>query len=164
MLLGEIFEEITAAQTALDSTGIVLTVRAASPLEIVRFGVNISVDSTDTFSMELERRTHNNAGTLAAAVAVGGRSVDSLVSRTAGNVLFADVGIGSDDTTLGDADNRVIIKPGDLVQLNITDAFTAGDGFPFIQFQKLNFDKVGFNAQFSEEDGTLRIINGATPL
>jgi len=157
MRQGQIFTEINSIQTAMDSTGVKLTFRpAGSPIQVVRFGVNISIALVDdTFTMELQQRTHNAAGTLAAAVAVGGKSCDS-VARTAGHVIYADL-----DT---DGAGGVICKPGDQLELNVTAGATSGDGFSWIQYQQMNFDKTGPNGDFSDAVRTSRMIDGSTDL
>lgn len=152
MDIGQIFEEISGAVVAMDSTGVKLTFVASSPTRVTRFGVNVHTDAfTGTFSMELQLALFNAAGTLAAAASVGGKSLDATTPNE-GTVLFAE------------PDERVTMKAGDVLTLNVTDAATAGDGFPWIQYQRENWTIEGEKAQFSDATPTNRMVDGSTDL
>ena len=47
-----------------------------------------------------------------------------------------------------------MVKPGDSLIYQVTSAMTAGDGFPFLEYQQLGFDSEGLVSEFNEEDGS----------
>jgi hypothetical protein len=46
--------------------------------------------------------------------------------------------------------SEVLCKAGDKLDVTLTGAFDAGDLFAFIQYQRLNWDETGENAQFAD--------------
>jgi len=149
MLQGENFEFMAASVAALDATADVLTFRASFPCRVVRFGALVSVACTGDAVIALDRTTHVAAGTPTRADAVGGKTLDS-DAQEVGTVIYAE------------PDEEVIVKPGDILHLQVTNAFTAGDGFPFIQYQQLNWDKTGPNSKFADATPTTRLVDGST--
>lgn len=151
MNLGEIFSFSDVVQD-MNATEVALIFRPTSPIQVVRFGVLVTVDLTGTFSLEMNVRTHTAAGVTANAVGIGGISCDG-TAHELGAVVFAE-------PTAGDT----IIKPGDWVELDITDGSDAGDAIPFIHYQKMNWDITGPNADYSDAVRTNRLVNGSTAI
>ena len=79
----DLLHDATSATDALEY-------RDSSPIKIIRFGLNVYADAlTSTGSLELQRATHNAAGTEASQVAVGGVSCDSGAVNE-GGVVYAE--------------------------------------------------------------------------
>lgn len=168
MRLGEIQNFTFAAQVALDAAADVGVYRntGAAPVRVLRWGFLCSVAwDVAAFAAELDHTTHANDGTPTRSAGSGGFDIALTVDQVVGSGVFATVG---GDRTTGtanlDATGELIIKPGDFVTFQVSSAMTAGDGFPFIHVQNMNFDDEGPNSEFSEEDGTKRLTNGAVAI
>lgn len=148
MRVGDNIEEISA-QITLDATGDKLTFRTSTPIRIVRFGVNVSIALVGTNGrLYIDRTTHIADGTASRADQIGGRSCDIAASNV-GSVFYAE------------PDEEVILKPGDIVFLALDTAIgTSGDGFAWIQYQKLNWDIDSPNADFADAVATNRMTDG----
>ena len=104
--------------------------------------------------MEVQRATHTNAGTLSTPAGVGGKKIVA-TTPASGRVLYAE------------PDDLVIVKPGDHITLNVTDAATGGDGYPWIQYQRMNWDDTGIHTRVSDALTDTRItkmVDGSTDL
>jgi hypothetical protein len=148
MRVGDNLEAIGASHD--HQVGVLLTLYATTPLRIVRFGANVISDAWDTDAavITMKRSTHNAAGT-ATAAAVGGVTCVP-TDANEGTVFYAD------------PTDEVIVKPGDYVTVELTAAGTSGDLMGWIQYQKLNWDDTGPNANFSDATPTSRMVNGTT--
>ncbi len=134
---------------ALDATADVLALRASLPLRLIRFGAILSVECTGDLVMALDRSTHILDGTATRAEAEGGVTLAG-AAHEVGAIIYADL--------LED----VLLKPGDIAHLEITDAYTAGDGYPFIQFQQLNWKTTGPESEFADATPQNRMFDGST--
>lgn len=172
MRLGEHQSFTDATQRALDSTGDIGVFRntGAHPLRINRWGFLCSVAwDVDAFVAKLDHTTHALDGTPTRSDGSGGFNATLSVDQVVGSLVFVTVGGDNVTGTANlDATGELILKPGDFLTFQVTSAMTAGDGHPFVDYQNMNFDDVGRNSEFSEEDGTaaskLRVVNGAVAI
>ena len=128
-----------------------ITLRASTPLRVVRFGFNVSVDLTGSGSLELDITTHAADGTPTRSAPVGGVSCD------AGALLIGAV-------AYAEPDEEVILKPGDILHIDQTGNWGAGDAFVWVQYQKLNWDIDSPNADYDDAVPTNRMTNGTTDI
>lgn len=153
MRLGEHFHSIAGSQAALDAGADVLTFRPAAPVRIVRWGATISValDTTQDLIAKLDHTTHDQTGSATRSDGSGGQNLTVAADQVVGAVVYAE------------PSSEIIVRPGDFVTIQVTQAATAGDGFPFIEYQQLPFDTEGLTAKFSD-DATSRVTDGSTAI
>jgi hypothetical protein len=110
---------------------------------------------TGTGAMALDMIVYEADGTPARSTAEGGTHITTAAGAlTLGEVLYCEPAEGPD--------NEIVCKPGDALAIQITDGWTAGDGYFFIQFQQLNWDQTGENALFSDAAPTYgKLIDGS---
>ena len=149
MRVGDNLEFMDALHDANSATE-ALVYRPTTPILIVRFGFVVGVDLTTSGSLELQRTTHIADGTPSLAAA-GGKSCD------AGALLIGAV-------AYAEPDEGVIVKPGDYAHLVVSTGWGAGDFYPWIQFQKLNWDDITENAEYADATRTNRMTDGSTDL
>ena len=152
MRLGDNLDFLDAQHDATSAAD-ALTFRASTPMRIIRWGVLISVEATGTSAiLALDVSRHAADGTATREDAAG----------TATLTVVADE-VGAVHYTEPAANDEVIVKPGDIVHIQVTTAMgTAGDFIPFIQYQKLNWDPTGDNANFNDATPTSRMVDGTT--
>jgi len=133
-----------------------LIFRAPFPCRIVRFGALVSVTLTGgAGSIECDVTEYPASGVGVRSSAKGGNSCD-FGALKAGAVAYAE--------PLEGPANEILLKAGDLLHLQQTTVWTAGDYTPFIQYQQLNWDDTSDRADFSDATPTTRMVNGATVL
>ncbi len=152
MRVGDNLEFMDAVHDLTSATD-ALTFRASTPLRIVRFGLLVSVELVGTSAIiALDVTRHAADGTATREDAAGTKTL-TLVADEVGAVHYAEP----------TANDEVILKPGDIIHMQVTTVIgTSGQGFPFIQFQKLNWDKTGANADFNDATPTSRMVDGNT--
>ena len=152
MRVGDNLEFMDAVHD-LTSASDALTFRASTPLRIIRFGLNVSVELVGTSAIvALDVTRHAADGTATREDAAGTKTL-TLVADEVGAVHYAEP---SDN-------DEVILKPGDIVHLQVTTVIgTSGSGFPWIQYQKLNWDKTSDRANFNDATPTNRMVDGNT--
>ncbi len=152
MRVGDNLEFMDAVHD-LTSASAALTFRASTPLRIIRFGLNVSVELVGTSAIvALDVTRHAADGTATREDAAGTKTL-TLVADEVGAVHYAEP---SDN-------DEVILKPGDIVHLQVTTVIgTSGSGFPWIQYQKLNWDKTSDRANFNDATPTNRMVDGNT--
>ncbi len=150
MRVGDNLDYLDAEHDATSATD-ALIFKASTPMRIVRFGAIISVEVTGTSAiMVCDVTRHAADGTPTREDAAGGKSC-TIVADEVGAVHYCD------------PDEEILIKPGDIVHLQVTTAMgTAGDFIPFIQYQKLNWAPDGDNANFNDATPTSRLVDGTT--
>jgi hypothetical protein len=128
-----------------------LIFKATCPIIITRFGAIVSVEITGTSAiMVCDVTRHSSAGATTREDAAGGVSC-TIVASVVGAVHFAD------------PDEEILVKPGDIVHLQVTTAMgTAGDFLPYIQYRRLNWDKTGANANYNDATPASRMNDGTT--
>jgi hypothetical protein len=138
--------DATSASDALDF-------RASTPIRIIRWGVIVTVEITGTSAvLALDVSRHAADGTATREDAAGTTTI-TVVADEVGAIHF---------TEPAEAD-EVLVKPGDIVHMQVTTAMgTAGDFVPFIQYQKLNWDETGANANFNDATPTTRMVDATT--
>ena len=130
--------------------GVLVTLAPSTPCRIVRWGITVHLDAWDTGSavVQLLRTTHAANGAITEAAA--GTTTLTLADANEGTVFFCD------------PSTEVIVKPGDSIDVDLTTGGTAGDIRGFIQYQKLNWDATGDNANWSDATPTNRLVDGTT--
>lgn len=154
MQLGNYLEATTAAQAALDAGADILAFRASFPLRVIRWGaiVSVALDCTPgALTAKLDHSVHSEAGVPTRSDGSGGRNLTSAVDRVVGTVLYVE------------PLTEIIVKPGDILHVQVTGAATAGDGFPFIHYQPIAFTKTGARSQFSDL-ATSRLVDAAVAI
>ncbi len=136
--------DATSASDALDF-------QASTPCRIIRMGVIVTVEVTGTSAViALDVSRHAADGTPTREDAAGGKTL-TVVADEVGAVHYCDF------------DEEILLKPGDIAHMQVTTAMgTAGDFVPFIQYQKLNWDETGANANFNDATPTTRMVDGTT--
>lgn len=171
MNLGEIQVWQDTTQRALDVQSDIGTFRniSAHPIRIHRWGFVCTVawNCTAALIAKLDHTTYDKAGTSTRSDGSGGFNLTAVVNQVVGSVVYVTPG-GDKNSASIDATGEFIMKPGDLVTFQVTQAMTAGDGHPFIEFQNMNFDDVSLRSEFSDEDGTaaskLRVVEGGVAI
>lgn len=150
MRIGDNLEEVGAVFD-LTGSGDPMAFRVSTPILVTRWGVSASTALVGTAAVwSLDRTTHAAAGTATRADAVGGKTLTIAAANT-GTVIYCE------------PTSEVICKPGDILHIDsVTAIGTSGSGYPWIQYQKLNWDKTGQNANFSDATPTNRMRNGST--
>ena len=95
-----------------------ITLRASTPLRVVRFGFNVSVDLTGSGSLELDITTHAADGTPTRSAPVGGVSCDAGALRAgapADLVLWDLVHEDELAQPWGLAKTRAVYRAGSLI-------------------------------------------------
>lgn len=153
MRLGELFIAQAASVQALDTGADVLLVRPTAPILVVRFGFNISVECTGTSVMKLDKSTHILDGTPTRVEGAGGQSL-AAVAQEIGGVQFAE------------PDDPILVKPGDILHWQVEGTgYTAGDGFPWIQYQQQNWAPIGDpNSDYEDAGALTRLRDGSTDI
>jgi len=174
MRLGEIQTWVDPTQRALDATGDIGVFRntGVNVLRIHRWGFICSVAwDVAAFVAKLDHSQHDKLGAVSPARTdgSGGFNIALTVDQVVGSTVYATPGGDKDTGTANlDATGELLLKPGDFLTFQVTAAMTAGDGFPFVHFQNLNFDDNSLRSEFSDEDGTdaskLRVVNGAVAI
>ncbi len=124
---GYMYETIRSAQiVAIDTSGVGLEFAPSEPVQIIRWGVIVTV-ATTAFATILTA-DHELAGGSALTPSGAG----DLLTVT---VPISAVGLGYYRTV----EPGFLVLPGEQVQINTAGSATAGDGMYFIHFKKLNF-------------------------
>ncbi len=170
--LGEqqVWTDVT--QRALDGTGDIGVFRntGARAIRINRWGFLCSVAwDVAAFVAKLDHTTHDKAGSATRSDGSGGFNATLSVDQVVGSLVHVIPGGGKEALLLDDgAGDELIVKPGDFLTFQVTSAMTAGDGYPFVEFQVLNFDDQSLRSEFSDEDGTdaskLRVVYGGVAI
>lgn len=132
--------------------------RPSYPIRVVRWGIVCGVAMTGDGAVALDHIHYAADGTPTRVDGVGGTDlVVASGALTLGEVLYCE--------PLEGPANEILCKPGDALVFDFSDAWTAGDGYCFIQFQQLNWDDTGVNAQFNDATPTYgKLINGSNEI
>lgn len=150
MRVGDNLEFLDAEHDATSNTD-ALDFNTSTPVRIVRWGLIVSVEVTGTAAvLALDVSRHAADGTATREDEAGGTTL-TLVADEVGAIHYTDP---TDD---------ILVKPGDIAHIQVTTAMgTAGDFIPFIQYQKLNWDDTGENANFNDATPTSRMVDATT--
>jgi len=124
------------------SAAAALTFWPDAPVRVVRWGIICHVDLTGVGgTASLYPDPYIAAGTTTQDTTAGTTTLTGAACE-AGVIQYVE------PTT------DVLCKAGDTLSVVVTGAFDAGDLFAFIQYQRLNWDDTGENAQFADATPT----------
>ena len=151
MRVGDNLEEIGAVYD-LTGSGDAMAFRTSTPVRVVRWGMISSTAIVGTSAvLALDQTTHEADASVTRTDAVGTTVLTIPANAGIGQVFYCE------PTT------EVLLKPGDILHIDGTTVIgTSGSAYPFIQYQKLNWDDTGANANYSDATPTSRMTNGST--
>ena len=143
MRIGEHLIATTAAHVDVNSAADHLILQLPVPFRVIRWGfvVTVAFDAA-TFQAELDHITYDELGAPTRSAGSGGYNLAMDVDKVIGNVLYVEPA------------TEVLVRPGDHVNIQISSGATAGDAYPFIEYQILPFDALGETAFFPDVDTT----------
>jgi hypothetical protein len=129
------------------SAKVLATLVPSVPCRIIRWGITVHLDTFVFGSgvVQLLHTTHAEDGTISEAAA--GTATLTLIDAAEGSVLYCE------------PTSEVIVKPGDAIDVDLTTGGTSGDIAGFIQYQQLNWDESGDNANYSDATPTNRLTD-----
>jgi hypothetical protein len=130
--------------------GILAILTPSVPCRIIRWGITVHLDHFDSGSavIALHHQTHAEDGTISEDTAAGTKLLGITdTDYKEGAVLYCE------------PSTEIIVKPGDSIDINMTTGGTAGDIVGFIQYQQLNWDKTGENANWNDATPTNRMTD-----
>ena len=119
------------------------------PIRIIRWGfMSKTLIDIASMSAELNVSTYDGA-TTATETASGGKVLTPSADTVIGEMIYCE------------PSTEVIVRSGDLVQIEVTAAASSGTGVPFVEYQQLPFDKLGETALFND-DSTNKLTDCST--
>ncbi len=146
--------EVIGSVFDLTGTGDAMAFRTSTPIRVIRWGIitSTAIVGTDA-TLALDHTTHEADASVTREDAAGTNYLTVEAEAGIGAVFYAEPA----------ANDEVTCKPGDILHIDgLTVIGTSGSGYPFIQYQKLNWDKTGANANYSDSTPTTRMYDGNT--
>jgi len=119
-----------------------LTFWPDTPVRVLRWGLICTVVWVGDGIVTLTHSPYIAAGTTTPDATAGTTGTGTVTTSVAGIIHYVE------PTT------EVLCKPADSLIMTVTNAWTSGNFVPFIQYQKLNWDDTGVNAQFADATPT----------
>ena len=128
---------------------VALTFQTSLPIKVVRWGLICGDEAiVGTGTAVLGHQPFIAAGTTTRNAAAGTATM-AIIAAVRGYVQYVE------PTT------EIVCKPGDILDVTIDGAFTSGDVYAFIQYQLLNWDENGDNANFADATPTTKLVDSA---